>query len=112
MDKHSEMLIKVLAKSVKEQDLLIRNDIWLIETMLDPSVHAILYGFDHKGRPNSALHSDFYAFRPHALISQPHITEMFLEEHLANRKMTAEVGKRGPGRQPYRWSDSEFGKSS
>jgi hypothetical protein len=71
-------------------DVLIRNETWLIENMLDPSVHAILYGFDHKGRPNSALHSDFYAFRPQALTSQPHITEKFLEEHLANHKMTAE----------------------
>jgi hypothetical protein len=71
-------------------DVLIRNDTWLIEQMLNPSVHAILYGFDHNGSPNSALHSDFYAFRPHALTSQPHIAEKFLEEHLANNEMTAE----------------------
>jgi hypothetical protein len=71
-------------------DVLIRNDTWLVEKMLDPSVHAILYGFDHNGSPNSALHSDFYAFRPHALTSQPHVTAKFLEEHLANDKMTAE----------------------
>jgi hypothetical protein len=71
-------------------DVLIRNDTWLIKQILDPSVHAILYGFSHSGVVNSAIHSDFYAFRPNVLMAQSHLTEELLRVHLADNKLTAE----------------------
>jgi hypothetical protein len=40
-------------------DVLIRDDRWLIEQLLNPEVHAIFRPYRR-----NAIHTDFYAFRP------------------------------------------------
>ena len=52
-------------------DVLLRRDDWLIQTMKNSSVDAILIDYDHQqahmNNKKALIHSDFYAFRPHAL---------------------------------------------
>jgi hypothetical protein len=51
-------------------DVLIRNDTWLIQTMLNTSIDGIFHDcFNSKNysKPNPKLHTDFYAFRPSAV---------------------------------------------
>jgi len=45
-------------------DVLVRDDTWLRETMLNESVDLIAVDFTHPVHEWAALHTDFYAFRP------------------------------------------------
>jgi len=45
-------------------DVLVRNDIWLRETMLTETVDLIAINYRHPRETWVALHTDFYAFRP------------------------------------------------
>jgi hypothetical protein len=53
-------------------DVLIRNDTWLMQTMLQPAVDMIVHEClsTNKFSPSPILHSDFYAFRPRAIDQQ------------------------------------------
>lgn len=57
-------------------DVLIRNDTWLRETMLNQTIDCIAVDFSHPVKNFSALHSDFYAFRPAAIDRNAVFTEL------------------------------------
>ena len=59
-------------------DVLIRNDTWLIQTMLNTSVDLILsdcWTQDYTVHSNPHFHTDFYAFRPRA-VDRDHILQV------------------------------------
>jgi hypothetical protein len=70
-------------------DVLIRNDTWLMEQMMNPSIQAIVYGYPFLNGTLAGLHSDFYAFRP-SIYHQSHITPARLQHHLDDEQFTAE----------------------
>jgi hypothetical protein len=50
-------------------DVLIRNDTWLMRTMLDPTMNGIFHNCVNRNN-TIKLHTDFYAFRPSAIDRQ------------------------------------------
>jgi hypothetical protein len=86
-------------------DVLIRNDTWLMETMLDPGIDAIFHDCNNNRRhhtvvssfkralltqhhPTHRMHSDFVAFRPHAvnrtLLLQAAVAATNAEQHITD----------------------------
>ena len=75
-------------------DVLIRNDTWLIQTMLNTTIDVILHDCATTDHPH--FHTDFYAFRPNAvdrerllqaerLNAETHITNIFIHLYRQNR---------------------------
>ena len=64
-----------------QPDVLLRRDDWLISTMSNASTDAILVDYDHQDRlGETAIHADFYAFRPHAVNVSALIHKQQLQE--------------------------------
>lgn len=68
-------------------DVLLRRDYWLIQAMQNSSVDAILIDYDHQqshvNNKKPLIHSDFYAFRPHALDVSALLSHQEKQQHEA-----------------------------
>ena len=87
-------------------DVLIRQDTWLIKTMLNTSVDMIVHECDtaNKYTDHPFLHTDFFAFRPRAVDrdsllqagrdhAEAHFTNAFRHLYNAQRFAYVEGGK-------------------
>jgi hypothetical protein len=73
-------------------DVLIRNDTWLIQTMLDPSIDGIFHDcFGAKIYPLHKIHTDFVAFRPKA-VNRTMVLEAGLNISTAEAHLTQGFG--------------------
>jgi hypothetical protein len=70
-------------------DVLIRNDTWLIEQMLNTTAQAIAIRVQSHGVNLNGFHSDFVAFRPQ-LYQMPHVTAEKLLDQLNDARCHAE----------------------